>query len=172
MKRFLALTVFAAGPLLAQSAPKIDPTWLKSDSVVRQAEFTLVAGLTPSNGGMNFNGAGPGSLTLTVPAHWTVVLHFRNNDQVLPHSAMVIAAAVPVPVSKVNEAIAHASTHRAEQGLPSDAHEDVWFVADQPGSYLIYCAVPGHGAAGMWMHFEVSATAHQAGIAETAPKAP
>lgn len=172
MKRLLVLTLLAAGPLLAQSPPKIDPTWVKSDTVVRQAEFTLVAGLTPINGGMNFNGAGPGALTFTVPAHWTVVLHFRNNDQVLPHSAMVIAAAVPVPVSGTNEAISHASTHRAEQGLPSDGHEDVWFMAEQPGSYLIYCAVPGHGAAGMWIHFEVSATAHQAAIAETAPKAP
>ena len=61
MKRLLALTAFAAGPLLAQSAPKIDPTWLKSDSVARKAEFTLVAGLTQVNGGMNFNGAGAGA---------------------------------------------------------------------------------------------------------------
>lgn len=172
MKHALLLTVLAAGPLFSQSGPKIDPTWLKSDSVIRQAEFTLVAGLTPINGGMNFNGAGPGSLTFTVPAHWTVVLHFRNNDQMLPHSAMVIAAAVPVPVSGASAAILHASTHRADQGLPSDAHEDVWFMAEQPGSYLIYCAVPGHGAAGMWVRFEVSGTARQAEIAMTTPKAP
>lgn len=172
MKRLLALTVFAAGPLLAQSTPKIDPTWLKSDSVARKAEFTLVAALTSANGGMNFNGAGSGALTLTVPAHWAVVLHFRNNDQVLPHSAMVIAATTPVPVSGAKPAFVHAVTHQAEQGLSSDGHEDVQFVADRPGSYLLYCAVPGHGAAGMWIRLEVSGTTHQPELVATPPKGP
>jgi len=172
MKRLLALTVFAAGPLLSQSAQKIDPTWLKSDSVARKAEFTLVAGLTQANGGMNFNGAGAGALTLTVPAHWAVVLHFRNNDQVLPHSVMVIPSTTPVPVSGAKPAFEHAVTHQAEQGSPSDGHEDVQFVADRPGSYLLYCAVPGHGAAGMWIRLEVSGTAHQPELVATPPKGP
>lgn len=172
MKHALVLVLLAAGRLASQTAPKIDPSWLKSDSGARKAEFTLVAGLTSLNGGMNFNGAGAGALTLTVPAHWAVVLHFRNNDQTLPHSAMVIAAVVPVPVSGATVAMPHATTHHAEQGLSSDGHEDVQFTAERPGSYLIYCAVPGHGAAGMWVHFEVSGTAHQAEITTTAPKAP
>ncbi|MGE5142257.1 MAG: sulfocyanin-like copper-binding protein, partial [Acidobacteriota bacterium] len=123
-------------------------------------------------GGMNFNGASGGGLTLTVPAHWTVILHFRNNDQVLPHSAMVIAAVTPVPVSGAKPAVAHAVTRQAEQGLPPDGHEDVQFVADRAGSYLFYCAVPGHGAAGMWIRLEVSDTARQPELAVTPAKAP
>jgi sulfocyanin len=164
---FLCLVVT---PLVAQSAPKIDPTWLKVDSAAAKVEVTLVAGLTGTNGGMNFNGASAGSLTLIVPAKWTVVLHFKNNDQVLPHSVMVIPATTPVPVSVSTPAIPHAVTHRADQGLSSDSHEDVQFVAERPGSYLLYCAVPGHGAAGMWMHFDVSGTAHQPELVAT-PKA-
>jgi sulfocyanin SoxE-like protein len=172
MKRLLALSVLAAGPLFSQSPPKVDATWLKVDSVAKKADFSLVAALTPANGGMNFNGAGAGALTLTVPLKWTVVLHFSNKDQVLPHSAMVIAATTPVPVSGAKPAFEHAVTHQAEQGLPSDGHEDVQFVADRPGSYLIYCAVPGHGAAGMWIRLEVSGIAHQPELVATPPKGP
>jgi sulfocyanin SoxE-like protein len=161
------LICLAVAPLAAQSLPKIDPTWLKVDSAATTAEFSLVAGLTPANGGMNFNGAGAGALTLTVPVKWTVVLHFRNNDQVLPHSAMVIVAATPVPVSGAKPAFEHALTHQTEQGLGTDRHEDVQFVADKPGSYLLYCAVPGHGAAGMWIRLEVSGTVHQPELAAT-----
>jgi len=170
MKRALALAVFAAAPLASQAPTlKVDPAWLKVDSGSR-VEFSLVAGLTTANGGMNFNGASAGGLTLTVPAHWTVILHFRNNDQVLPHSAMVIAAVTPVPVSGATPAFEHAVTHRADQGLPADGHEDVQFVADKAGSYLVYCAVPGHGAAGMWIRLEVSSTATQPQVAATPPK--
>jgi sulfocyanin len=157
----------AVAPLAAQSLPKIDPTWLKADSAASKVEVTLVAGLTSANGGMNFNGASAGALTLTVPAKWTVIVHFTNNDQVLPHSVMVIAATMPVPVTVAKPAIAHAVTHRADQGLSADTHEDVQFVAEQPGSYLLYCAVPGHGAAGMWIHFDVSGTAHQPALVAT-----
>ena len=167
MRRFALLLLLPAGTLAAQTAVHIDPTWLKSDSAAAKVEVTLVAGLTGTNGGMNFDGASAGGLTLTVPAKWTVVLHFTNNDQVLPHSVMVIPATTPVPVTVSAPAIAHAVTHRADQGLSSDTHEDVQFVAERPGSYLLYCAVPGHGAAGMWIHFDVSATAHQPELVAT-----
>jgi uncharacterized cupredoxin-like copper-binding protein len=162
----------AATALAAQAAPRVDPTWLKSDSAASRAELTLVAGLTPANGGMNFNGAGTGTLTLTVPAHWTVAFHFRNNDQVLPHSVMVIAAVEPVPVSGARPAFAHAATRQPDQGVSPGGHEEVQFVADRAGSYMIYCAVPGHGPAGMWLRLEVSATAHQATLGVTPPKQP
>lgn len=161
---FICLAVI---PLAAQSPPKIDPTWLKVDSAASKAEVSLVAALTSVNGGMNFNGAGAGALSLTVPVKWTVVLHFRNNDQALPHSVMVIAATTPVPVSGAKPAFEHATTHQSEQGLGTDKQEDVQFVADRPGSYLLYCAVPGHGAAGMWIHFDVSGTAHRPELVAT-----
>lgn len=167
--RYLALLLLlSAGTLGAQTPVHVDPGWLKVDSAAAKVEVTLTAGLTGTNGGMNFNGASAGALTLTVPAKWTVVLHFTNNDQVLPHSVMVIHAATPVPVTVAGPALPHAATHRAEVGLASDAHEDVQFVAGQPGSYLLFCAVPGHGAAGMWIHFDVSGTAHNPELMATA----
>lgn len=168
----LALGCVAVGHLLSQASLKVDPSWLNVDSAGSKVEFAVVAGLTPLNGGMNFNGADAGGLTLTVPLRWTVVLHFRNNDQMLPHSAMVIAAVVPVPVSGAEPAFEHATTSHPEQGFPPDGREDVRFVANRAGSYLIYCAVPGHGAAGMWIRLEVSGTAHTAVVAVTPRKAP
>lgn len=168
----LALAGCLAGAAMAQTTLKIDPTWLKSDSAGSKVELALVAGLNGANGGMNFNGASAGALSLTVPVHWTVILHFRNNDQVLPHSAQVIAAVSPVPVGKVATAFNHAATGQMEQGLPADGHEDVRFVADRAGSFMIFCAVPGHGAAGMWMRLDVSATAHVPELVAKAPNAP
>src|SRR5215471_17863789 len=146
------LIAFTAGPLAAQSALKIGPGWLKTDSAGMKVEVTLTAGLTGTNGGMNFNGASAGALTLTVPVKWTVVLHVLNNDQVLPHSVMVIPAVTPVPVTVAGPAIPHAATRNSDQGLSSGTHEDVQFVAERPGAFFLYCAVPGHGAAGMWIH--------------------
>src|SRR5712671_3700662 len=41
-------------------------------------------------------------------------------------------------------------------------------VATKPGSYLIFCAVPGHGLAGMWIRFKVSAAEKRPTLTTTA----
>ncbi|MFI5279565.1 MAG: sulfocyanin-like copper-binding protein [Gemmatimonadales bacterium] len=143
----------------APAAPRIDPTWLKVDSAASSAEFTLIAGLGGANGGMNFNGATNGALGLVVPVGWHVVLNFRNDDANMPHSAVVIPAATPVPAAAGRPAFAGATTRQPEQGLATGARQSVRFDASREGSYMIFCAVPGHGMAGMWMRLEVSATA-------------
>jgi sulfocyanin len=149
-----------ASVMLAQApALHIDPTWLKVDSAATSAEFSLIAGLGGVNGGMNFNGATNGALTLVVPVGWHVVLNFRNDDQNMPHSAVVIPAATPVPAAAGRPAFAGATTRQADQGLATGARQSLRFDADHAGSYMIFCAVPGHGMAGMWMKLEVSASA-------------
>ncbi len=143
----------------AQDAPRINPAWLSADSASRTAQFDLVAGLSPVNAGMNFNGFGNGHLKLTVPVGWQIVMHFRNMDQNLPHSAVVIRAVTPIPAVAGPPAFAHAGTHHLSDGMPTGAKEDVRFTADQAGSYMFFCAVPGHGSAGMWIGLDVSPTA-------------
>ncbi len=152
----MVLAGLGGGALASQTAVHVDNAWLKTDTAAKTAEFTLVAGLTGSNGGMNFNGAGNGTLTLTVPVGWKVVLHFRNDDQVLPHSAEVITEVAPVPVGAAPVAFEHAATKNATQGLPAGGKDDVHFVVDRVGKFLVFCAVPGHGAAGMWIRLDVS----------------
>src|SRR5437899_11895587 len=185
MRRLKCLTVWIgsqallAGAVLlwavgarAQTAKsgKIDPTWLRADAASKTVDFKLVAGLTDANGGMNFNGFGRGGLVLTVPQGWNVVLHFKNEDPNLPHSVEVIGDAAAIPVGPVPPAFEHATTGRLEQGFPAGQATDVRFVPAKAGSFLIFCAVPGHGAAGMWIRLTVSATADKPTLATGDPR--
>src|SRR5437762_10502248 len=161
-----ALLLAAVGAR-AQSAKggKIDPTWLRADAASKTVEFKLVAGLTDANGGMNFNGFGRGGLVLTVPQGWNVVLHFKNEDPNLPHSVEIIAEAPVVPGGPVPPAFEHATTGRLEQGFTSGQGAEVRFVAGKSGTFLIFCAVPGHGAAGMWIRLAVSGSVDKPALA-------
>src|SRR5881296_1265347 len=137
---------------------KIDPTWLRTDAASKTVAFKLVAGLTEKNGGMNFNGFSRGGLVLTVPQGWTVMLHFKNEDPNLPHSVEVIPDGAAIPVGPVPPAFEHATSAQLEQGVAGGQGGDIRFVAGKGGSFLIFCAVPGHGAAGMWIRLAVSDT--------------
>src|SRR5437667_6653913 len=170
----LALATGAAAPraLHGQSErtvpiQPIDPSWLQADTVTKTATFELVAGLTGLNGALNFNGFRDGGLTLTVPLGWNVVMHFRNHDGMLPHSAEVIDTVHPLPVQPVTPAFPKAFTVRLAEGIPSEGRDDLRFIADKGGSYLIFCGVPGHGAAGMWVRLEVSGSVQKPSLAAT-----
>ena len=155
---------------VAQSPPnvqKIDPAWLRADTATKTAEFDLTAGLTGYRGALNFNGYADGQLTLTVPLGWTVVMHFKNNDGVLPHSAEVIPDAKPLPLGPVDPAFERAFTIKLMQGLQAREADDLRFVANRAGSFIVFCAVPGHGAAGMWIRLVVSDTARRPSLAAT-----
>src|SRR6266480_1507921 len=144
----------AVGP-----GPDIDPAWLSVDAPAKTVRFQLIAGLTGLNGALNFNGFRDGGLTLVVPVGWQTEIDFRNHDGMLPHSAEVIAQQTPLPVQSVPPAIPQAFTLRLDEGLVSEATDTMRFTAQPAGDYLIFCGVPGHGAAGMWIRFQVSATA-------------
>src|SRR5437899_6612945 len=105
----------------AAPAPAVDPSWLQVDTVTKTVTFQLVAGLTGLNGALNFNGFRDGGLTLTVPIGWTVVMHFRNHDGMLPHSAEVIADTHPLPTGPVAPVFPRALS------LPLDQ----WLIVDQ-----------------------------------------
>jgi len=160
MRRLTCLTVllWGVGAAAAQTATggKIDPTWLRTDAAGKTVDFKLVTGLTNNNGGMNFNGFGRGGLVLTVPQGWTVALHFKNEDPNLPHSVEVIPEAAAIPTGPVPPAFEHATTGRLEQGFSTGQGAEIRFAAAKAGSFLIFCAVPGHGAAGMWIRLAVS----------------
>ncbi|HKW41370.1 MAG TPA: sulfocyanin-like copper-binding protein [Gemmatimonadales bacterium] len=150
----------------------IDLSWLQADTATRTATFELIAGLTGLNGALNFDGFRDGGLTLTVPLGWTVVMHFRNHDGMLPHSAEIIPEAHPLPIQPVTPAFPKAFTVRLAEGIPSEGRDDMRFVANSGGSYLIFCGVPGHGAAGMWIRFVVSGSVRTPSLAATPGGAP
>lgn len=156
-----------AGTARAVPPSGIDPAWLSADPATKTATFDLVAGLTGLNGALNFNGFRDGGLTLAIPLGWNVVIHFRNHDGMLPHSAEVIDEVHPLPTQPVTPAFRGAVTVRLAEGLPSEGRDDLRFVADKGGSYLIFCGVPGHGAAGMWIRLAVSESIQQPSLAAT-----
>lgn len=173
----LAALAASPTPLRAQTeravaAQRIDPAWLTADTTTHTARFKLTAGLTPFNGALNFNGYRDGGLTLVVPEGWTVVVDFYNHDGMLPHSAEVIGNVTPVPVASVDPAIPRAYTNGMGQGLPPQSKDQMRFTARPPGEYKIFCSVPGHGLAGMWIRLRVSADAETATLLDTRPPAP
>jgi sulfocyanin SoxE-like protein len=166
----LALLWLGAGAAAAQAAtgrPRVDPSWLRVDLGSKTAEFQVIAGLTGLNGALNFNGFRDGRLTLTVPKAWHVVLHFRNHDGMLPHSAEVISDTRPVPTGPVPAVFDRAFTIRLAEGLPPQGQDEMRFIADKVGSFLIFCGVPGHGAQGMWIRFRVSGTARRPSVSSS-----
>ncbi|HWZ27060.1 MAG TPA: sulfocyanin-like copper-binding protein [Gemmatimonadales bacterium] len=170
----LVTLLYAATPraLRGQATPvKVDSSWMAVRAADSTVEFQLTAALTSDNGGMNFNGAARGALTLTVPVKWHVTLHFTNEDDNMPHSVEVTLAQKPLTATSGKPAFPRAESKHAAQGVNAGAKEDVRFTANQAGSYLIVCAVPGHEAAGMWIRLSVSATATRPWL-QAVPAAP
>src|SRR5438132_3826742 len=161
------VTLLSATSAQAQQQA-IDPTWLSFNAAARTAQLQLIAGLTGLNGALNFNGFSDGGLTFVVPAGWRTEIDFRNHDGMLPHSAEIITPRTPLPVQPVAPAIPRAFTLRLDEGLVSEATDTMRFTAQPAGEYLIFCGVPGHGAAGMWIRFQVSATAKPPALLLTA----
>ena len=162
----LPFTLRAQGDHVGASQP-IDAGWLTADTATNTATFELIAGLTGLNGALNFNGFRDGGLTLTVPLGWTVVMHFRNHDGMLPHSAVVIPDSTPLPTAPVSPAFDRAFTVRLTEGIPPNGTDDVRFIANKGGAYLIFCGVPGHGVSGMWIRFDVSGSVRTPTLAAT-----
>ena len=158
----VSLFLLSAPLCAAQSPaakPQIDANWLTADTTAKTATFQLTSGLTQLNGGLNFNGFNDGKLTLTVPAGWTVLIRFTNKDANLSHSVEVVDTTKPMPAGPVEPPVfAHAMTAKLMTGIPGGESDSLRFVASKAGSYMIFCAVPGHGLAGMWIRLKVSAT--------------
>ncbi|HEU5358237.1 MAG TPA: sulfocyanin-like copper-binding protein [Gemmatimonadales bacterium] len=158
MRRLAGLAALAilAAPLAAQEPPpRIDRSWLRIDRGARRVTFTLLAGATPTNGGLNFNGFTAGRLTLEVPGGWEVVVRHRNLDPKLPHSVELIGDRDPLPVQAVPPVVPGAASARLLEGIPPGGVETIRFTAPD-GEYRLFCAVPGHGLAGMWLRVSVS----------------
>lgn len=151
----------------ATQSPQIDCTKLTVDSASRTATLELVAGLTDHNSALNFNGFKDGGLTFTVPLNWNVVVDFKNNDRNLPHSAEIIDSVKALPPGEVPPAFPRAMTIKLTQGLSASEVDQMKFVANKVGTYMIWCAVPGHGLAGMWIRFKVSATEQKPSLVAT-----
>ena len=172
MNRLVAIVAAVAmvvPALLKGQQQPVDPHWLSANSTTKMSRFQLIAGLTGSNGALNFNGYSDGGLTLTIPTGWTVEIDFVNKDGMLPHSAIVVAASLPLQAVPSNAAIPRAFTVRLSEGLPPLGKDTMRFTAAPAGDYFIVCGVPGHATAGMWIRLQVSDAAKSPMLAATPP---
>jgi uncharacterized cupredoxin-like copper-binding protein len=161
MRAALILASFMLSVAAAASAQSPAPApapapQMTVDSATRTVTFDLIAGATTENASLNFNGYKAGRLIFTAPRGWTVVFEFTNRDKNLPHSAQVISAARP-PMRAAPPAFPGATSTDPEAGVASThPMEPIRFVAATAGDFMVFCAVPGHGMAGMWVRLVVA----------------
>jgi len=136
--------------MLATAAPAVGAV---------KAAFTIIAGQTPANGGVNFNGTDKGRLVVTVPAGAEVQLTLVNKGD-LPHSLQVIPYTTRLPATAAaRPAFPGAETPKPQIGIVKGQTAVARFVASKPGKYLLICGFPGHALLGMYAILEVSPSA-------------
>ena len=131
------------------SATRLGPTLAYSS-----AQHVAWIGLDADARAMSFNAAAHGGETFVVPLGWTVEMRLRNRDAA-PHSARVVSALEPVPLTLPAAIFPTAESAKAEVGLAYGKSDVFRFKADHAGDFLIACAVPGHAAAGMYVRLVV-----------------
>jgi sulfocyanin len=120
-----------------------------------QAAFSLVAGATPANGEMNYNGTDRGKLTITVPQGANVVITLSNKGT-LPHSFQVIPFTKSLPSAALpSPAFPGAQAKNPQVGINRGQTETITFTAAKAGHYLFICGFPGHALLGMYGTFDV-----------------
>lgn len=154
----MMLTLALTLALAATDSTRVND-FLAYDSATKVVYLTLAAARDGDNGGMSFNGAHDGGGVITVPRGWSVAATFVNEDNAVPHSAIVLARAPNANGAMSASAFAGAHTRDVAAGVEAGEHEPFRFAASTAGDYLIYCGVAGHAPAGMWIRLTVSPTA-------------
>jgi sulfocyanin len=152
---------FLVGASTATASPAHAPTWVSTKG--KTVSLTLIAAYTNVLSGFNFNGAGDGKMTITVPFGDKVNVTFTNKGA-LPHSAQIVAFSKRLPVSTVPDAFKGAHSPNPTAGAGKGKTQKFSFTVNKAGNFLLICAVPGHAPAGMWDNFVVSRTAKSASV--------
>jgi len=132
--------------------------YMAYDPNAKRVTLEINSALGGANGGMNFNGGARGDHTITIPVGWTVSWEFKNLDAI-PHSAIIIDATQPFPALPQDPAIPRAYTAHVSDGLPTNGTDQTTFKTANAGQFALVCGVPGHAPSGMWIHFDVDASA-------------
>jgi sulfocyanin len=151
-----------AGPVQAED--RLTPSWMAVDADTRKIEMDIVAGYNVNNNNWNFNGYYNGGLTVTVPLGWSVRIAFSSLDGNYPHSLVIIDDPgapdnLPMQAGREDVGIRRAYSKNPLGGIFANDRDTLSFKVKEAGDYLIFCGVPGHGVAGMWVFFKVSADA-------------
>ncbi|MHB1194934.1 MAG: sulfocyanin-like copper-binding protein [Longimicrobiales bacterium] len=134
--------------------------WFHADDAAKTIHMTITAGLTDAKNYWNFNGGFDGNMTITVPEGYAVTIDLVNKDPAMAHSLGISPVTsnfgIVEPAAAFEGAMTSDPASMTEATLPGET-ETITFTAGAAGSYSMVCFVPGHAAAGMWIHFNVSA---------------
>lgn len=163
LRTTLAVLVLVVATVTAEAEQKLTPSWMKVEGGAKKVEMDVVAGFNANNSSWNYNGFYEGNATVVVPAGWSVRIAFGNKDGDVPHSLVVTRVfapeEMPLEAGREQAAISRAYSKSPVQGLSAGEKDTISFKAAEPGEYLWFCGVPGHGQSGMWIHFKIAADA-------------
>jgi hypothetical protein len=176
-----ALAWLASGmgsPCEAGAQDPIVPSWIQANAADQTAVVDVQAAWNASAGGLNFNGYGSGEVRIVVPVGWRITVKFFNSSLDLPHSIVITKpfppGRFPLEAGPGEAAIPRAYTKSPVTGVYNDGDEFGFTASERyVGSYYMFCGVPTHGVAGMWVHFSVKPDAETPHILiETPPSKP
>ncbi|AWS00566.1 sulfocyanin [Metallosphaera hakonensis JCM 8857 = DSM 7519] len=102
----------------------------------------------------NFNGTSNGQLHFYIPAGWTVIVHFTNQEG-LEHNFLIIQNTTATPGDDVGQdgtillAAGTTTSNYLNQGISSGQTASASTTLPA-GIYWFACGISGHAAAGMW----------------------
>jgi len=104
----------------------------------------------------NFNGTSNGQLHIYIPANWTIIVHFTNEQSGLPHDFLIVQNDTATPnnpnVGKDGKILLYV-------GTTSSTYEFHGLISGQSASgsielpagiYWFSCGIAGHALAGQW----------------------
>lgn len=139
------------GDGLAHKAPlPKEGEWITFNKDKKEVDLLLIASYNGNLSGMNFNGYGNGDMKVTIPKDWKINVHLQNKSGQMPHSAMVAPKNIIGTVKDFKVAFKGAESPDKLAGFVGNNTQQFSFTANQAGTFVIWCAVPGHGVAGMY----------------------
>ena len=155
-----AAPVAAATPAAPAMGEMAMTDWFHADDAAKTIHMTITAGLTDAKNHWNFNGGHDGNMTITVPEGYAVTIDLVNKDPAMAHSLGISAVTgnfgIVDPTPAFEGAITSNPASMTDATMPGET-ERIQFTTGAAGSYSMVCFIPGHAAAGMWVHFNVSA---------------
>jgi Sulfocyanin (SoxE) domain len=153
-----AILAFSLPFEAAQAEQRLIPSWMKNDPGSKGVTIELVADWNEHTNVSDFNGFWAGSMTLIVPAGWSVRIELSNRAKSKQHSLMLTK---PYALTEMPEMLSEQDAVWGVHTTPLDGIKpgetaQLSFVAQEPGSYFLACARRRHLAAGHhWIGFEV-----------------
>jgi len=104
----------------------------------------------------NFNGTSNGQLHIYIPANWTVIVYYTNQQSGLPHNFLIVQNNTATPnnadVAKDGKILLYVGATSSTYLFhgPIGGQSASGSIELPAGIYWLACGIAGHAIAGMW----------------------